>query len=439
MKNLYVGAAKVNIDLTEELQPYPSFNRVPFEGVYSECNMRVIVVDNGKTQAAVLGYDLGGIPSDPELKHKIEAKFGITAEHIFLTATHNHTGCDIVMSPDREDRKKAAGYQKLLEERTMEALEKARKNMRCARYGYGEGKSYINGNRDMATSMGTFTQGYEPEGYCDRTVSVMKFVDENDDLIAAVVNYGMHATLGFLDVDVDGKTKSSGNIPGIAEEYVEARYGNDSVVLWTSAAAGDQNPELYCLRDYGEDGFPYMARLVPGLQYNMIRIMGKRHGVDICNTIDRIDTYSSRMPLKFGQKMIELPAQKFEAPFDHQRINDLTNHIYKPEPGEELPVAVPDEEHTVPLYIQELIFGDIAFVGVAAEIYALIGKACKEISPYRKTMVITHIGPNAGYVIDRTSVSHQCFEQFGPIRAGGCDEVIAEGVRSLFDDMLEDT
>jgi hypothetical protein len=320
----------------------------------------------------------------------------------------------------------------------MEALQKAMSSMKSARYGYGEGKSYINGNRDMSTPMGTFTQGYEPEGYCDRTVSVMKFVDEEENLIAAVVNYGMHATLAYFDVDVDGKTKSSGNIPGIAEEYTENRYGKDAVVLWTSAAAGDQNPELYCLRDYGEDGFPYMARLIPGLQYNMIRIMGKRHGVDICDAIDRIHTYSRKMPLRFGQKIIELPAQKFEVPFDGQRINDLTNHIYKPEPGEKLPVAVPDEEHTVPLYLQEMVLGDIAFVGVAAELYALIGKACKEISPYRKTMIITHVGPNAGYVIDKTSVSHQCFEQFGPIRAGACDEVIAEGVRSLFDDMMED-
>ena len=214
-------------------------------------------------------------------------------------------------------------------------------------------------------------------------------------------------------------------------------FGGDAVVLWTSEAAGDQNPQLYCLRDYDQNGFPYMAKLLPGLQYNLIKVMGRRHGVDICKAINGIDKYNKNMPLKFGEAIIELPAQKFEEEFNGQWVNDITNHIYPLKEGEQLPKAVPDPDHTVPLCIQEMVLGDVAIVGIAAEIYSLIGKYCREASPYSKTMIVTHIDRSVGYIIDKTSVDHYCFEQFGRVQAGACDEIIPEGVRELFDKMNE--
>lgn len=438
MSDLYVGAAKSCINPTKEMMPYPSFNREPYTDIFSDCNMRAIIMDNGKTQSLILGYDMGGVPQKiVEMKAQIEKETGIPKSNIICTAAHNHTGCDIVFSPDSDDQAKAAEYQAMVWDITMKTVKAALQNKRHARYGYGEGKSYINGNRDMATELGTFTQGYEPEGYCDHTVSVMKFIDDEDKIIACLVNYGMHATLGFFEVDVDGKTKISGNIPGIAADYAEERFGENTVVLWTSAAAGDQNPQLYCMRDYDKEGFPYMAKTIPGLQYNLIRIMGKQHGVDICKTINSIHTYNKNMPISFGEKIIDLPGQTFEAGVNMQWVNDITNHIYPMKEGEQLPLPIDDPEHPVPLFVQEAILGDVAIVGIAAEIYALIGKACKEISPYKKTIIVTHVERSVGYIIDKTSVEHYCFEQFGRIKAGVCDEIIADGVRELFDEMME--
>lgn len=438
MSNLRVGAAKRCINPTEAMMPYPSFNRDnPFTAIFSDCNTRAIVIDNGTELAAVLNFDLGGVPEPAPLKARIEAETGIPKDHIFMSATHNHTGCDIVFSPKEEDQKKLAEYWTLVCEKAVEAVKAAKGVMRPARYGYGEGKSYVNGNRDMATELRTFTQGYEPEGYCDRTLSVMKFVDENGELICAIANYGMHATLGYFDVDVDGKTKVSGNIPGVAQDYAEARFGKDAIVLWQSAAAGDQNPQLYCLRDYEQNGFPSMARTIPGLQYNLITLMGKQHGVDICKAINSIDSYNKNMPMKFAETHIDLPSQRFPEGTDMQWINDITNHIYPLKEGERLPDPILTPEKKIPLYVQNAVLGDVAFVGIAAEIYALIGKACKEVSPYRKTMIVTHVDRSIGYIIDKTSVEHKCFEQFGPVQAGVCDELIAEGVRELFDEMME--
>lgn len=436
--SLLVGAAKQSINPTEEMFPYPSYQPGnPYVGVFTNCYVRAIVMDNGKDQALYVGFDLGGVPDTKILKTRIEEECGIPADHILFSAIHNHTGCDIVFSPFEEDRAKWKVYMDLVNDRTLAAVKEAVCAKRAARYGFGIGKSYVNGNRDMPCEDGTFTQGYDPEGYCDHNVYVMKFVDMEGKLIAAITSYGMHATLGYFDVDADGKTRCSGNIPGVAEEYAEERFGDGAVVLWASEAAGDQNPQLYCLRDYDKDGFPYMSKLLPGLQYNLIKVMGQRHGVDLCKAINSIDKYNNNMPMKFGQKIIDLPAQKFEEEFDGQWVNDITNHIYPLKDGEALPKAVPDPDSSVPLYVQEMVLGDVAIVGVAAEIYGLIGKYCREASPYAKTMIVTHVERSVGYIIDATSVDHYCFEQFGRIQAGACDEIIPEGVRQLFDEMNE--
>ena len=340
-------------------------------------------------------------------------------------------------SPDPADQAKWRAYMALVCDQAVVAAKDALARKEPARYGYGIGKSYINGNRDMACEDGTFTQGYEPEGYCDHNVYTLKFVAEDGRLIAAIVSFAMHATLGYFDVDADGKTRCSGNIPGVAAEYAEARFGQGAVVVWASESAGDQNPQLYCLRDYDQEGFPYMSRLLPGLQYNLIKVFGQRHGVDLCKAINGITKYNRNMPLKFGQKWISLPAQKFEEDYNPQWVNDITNHIYPLKEGEALPKAVPDPDSTVPLYLQTLVLGDVAIVGFAAELYALIGKYCHEASPYAKTMVVTHVERTAGYIIDATSVDHYCFEQFGKVQAGACDEIIPEGMRQLFDEMNE--
>ena len=213
---LTVGAARRLINPTEEMFPYPSYQfGNPFVGVYTNCYVRAVVMDNGKDQALHVGFDLGGVPDPKVLKPRIEAECGIPASHILFTAIHNHTGCDMCFSRDPEDQAKWRAYMALVNDMAVEAVKEAISKKRPARYGFGIGQSYVNGNRDMRCDDGTFTQGYEPEGYCDHNVYTLKFIDEEDRLIAAIVSFGMHATLGYFDVDADGKTRHPGCCRGV--------------------------------------------------------------------------------------------------------------------------------------------------------------------------------------------------------------------------------
>ena len=58
-----------------------------------------------------------------------------------------------------------------------------------AKWGYGTGKSYFNVNRDYPNEDGYWSQIDNYDGPSDKTLSVIKFTDDEDRLIAAVLNY----------------------------------------------------------------------------------------------------------------------------------------------------------------------------------------------------------------------------------------------------------
>ena len=133
------------------------------------------------------------------------------------------------------------------EEKLVSGLEQAARQahdkMQPAKIGYGEGKLYLNVNRD-AINEKTRLWSQEPnlDYPSDKTLAVIKIESLSGQLIAVYMNYAMHANSLFLNGMV------SGDFPGEAERYLERTY-DKAVAIWTSGAAGDQNP-LYWRADH---------------------------------------------------------------------------------------------------------------------------------------------------------------------------------------------
>lgn len=231
--------------------------------------------------------------------------------------------------------------------------------------------------------------------------------------------------------------KVSGNIPGYAEEYVENRLPG-SVVIWTSSAAGDQNPYLFCLTDYDSDGFPHFAKWLPGSQYQLIGILGRQHGVDICRGLNSICCKQENMPIRFTETHVLLPGQKPPAKADMATNSLYINHQKRLLKGEKLVVMEEDSNHPFDLYLQQAVLGDMAFIGLGAEVYSRLGRDCMEVSPYKKTFIVTHVARARGYIVDRYSADHTTFQAYGPIRPGKADEKILKAICAQFDRLAEE-
>ncbi|MCD7819585.1 MAG: neutral/alkaline non-lysosomal ceramidase N-terminal domain-containing protein, partial [Lachnospiraceae bacterium] len=196
MSQIQVGAGKAKIDVPKDLFPFPIYEGFRFDemGDAGSLYARAIVIDNGVTRFLFIGSDVTNAPGE-DLRQRIQEEFFIPVGNMFVTATHNHSapygggspGGGMLRNPEKAS--KEAAYRVVYEKGIFEAIKQALKNLRNARYGFGEGKSYINVHRDLLMEDGYWTQGQNFAGPSDKTLAALKFVDEEGNLIGAVVNY----------------------------------------------------------------------------------------------------------------------------------------------------------------------------------------------------------------------------------------------------------
>lgn len=449
---LNVGAAKVCINPSVDMYPFPPIKgdwgagEVAPVAVYDDMNCRAIAIENGTKKILFLSYELPRVPNIPELAGLIAKETDFPQEDIIITATHNHTGVfpHAYQGELTQEEKVFIEKYKLIQiEKGIEVAKKAVDNMRPARYGYGESESYINTNRDLQTPFGYWVEARNLAGYSDKTLAIVKFVDMNGKLIAALLNHGTHCTCAFLMKDADGQYKTSGNLSGIACCFAEEHYGDDAVVLWTSGAAGNQNPLLSHGMQYEyPDGYSTSISYPDGVGYMQMEYMGRMHGADAVKGIDAIVKYSSNMPMTHLRRNVLLPAQKVKGGTSGEVIlfraggNGLrTDNVVPILP--QYPEMEDDINNSNELKMQVLILGDIAIILANAELYAQIGRDMKKASPYRKTFVVTHSDTNIGYVLDKSSVDEKVFQAFTWIKPGSSDELILNCENELFDEVLK--
>ncbi len=453
--SINVGAAKLSITPTQDMLPLPAMVG-QYEGVREgeEINVRAIVIDNGEKIFLLESFELGGVPCPEILRPAITNAYGINDENMLIVGTHNHSAPHVAgrkhptgIETNVEVPANQRAYTDMVVENGIKVVGMAIDNMRPAKYGFGEGKSYINVNRDQLFYEGYWMQGAAFDRPSDKTLAVIKFVDEDGKLIAAVLNYAMHSTTSFCTRDTDGKVKVSCDIPGIACNFVEEHYGDGAVCMWQSGAAGNQNPMFVGIMPvYDKDGKMRERRRLPGAAYEQGVVFGQQHGIDALQVLNKIDAQKSSMKITTVDDMLYFPTQKFpHDKFDWSRHRLVVDNLLEwsgdigpedPQPEKELAEMIPTGE-TTPMKAQLVILGDIAIYGVACELYNEIGMLCKEASPFKKTIVTTHIGdPAVGYILDDSSAGHKVFQSFGLVGAGHNNEIVVEGMLKMFDKAL---
>jgi hypothetical protein len=229
-----------------------------FNGVLDPIHIRSVVLDNGRTRVGLVAIDAGAMPTD--LYRKVSARAAeelkIPASQLLMSASHTHS------VPFRLDGS--------VEEVILRSLRESIARLQPARVSWGTGVSHINVNRDRVDpKTNRWWEGPNYLGTSDKTVAVVRIDTPAGKPIAVYYNYAVHAVItGTLDM-------ISGDIPGAASRYVEESLGDDAVALFTSGAAGDQNPiyfnQTYELRDiriaeYAQRGQDISNAMPPGGQ-----------------------------------------------------------------------------------------------------------------------------------------------------------------------------
>ncbi len=376
---LRAGAAKV--DITPPKEMFPLEGGQTYGSVHDPLYVRALVLDNGTDKMALISVDAGQVRNGNEIFQALTQELGIPRQRIMLSATHNH---NTPTSGTLKDPKQAAQYFQQLKKGVVDAAKQANARLQPARVGYGTGKAYVNTNRDEKIGEG-YHMGYVPEGPSDKTVAVLTVTKPTGEPIAVYANYAVHAVVMYRSRTRDGHVQITGDLPGATSNYVEERLGNNAIALWTSGAAGDQNPMF--MSTYNQDHPDVFDQGPAG--WGILDVQARRLGEEIVRVTKRTHNTTDRAVLWGTTGSLTCPGRQRAEP---------------PKPGEApggylAPVNVKmidGDPVTIPMSL--LMINDIALAGVSAEVFTEIGQQLKREAPFDRTMMVTLMPDGIGYI-----------------------------------------
>lgn len=439
-----VGAGKV--DITPDPKNIPE----PYTSIHDPIFTRAILVQNGAASALLVNLDVGNIPSGftEKVEAEITAQYGIPAENMIVSAVHIHSSAgSLGGGPQGSQAAPSAKMQAFVDKAhqgILEAVKQAHDSLQPAEMGFGEGKLYLNVNRDaIDPATRRWAQQANTEFPSDKTLAVLEFRKPGTDQpIAIYMNYAMHAVTMFLRGDI------SGDFPEIASRYIESNYDGKAVAVWTQGAEGDQNP-LYMRpilginearihnemdpakpQDPGEYNDAIMRLFLGGVKrselpldpklaaqsWQVVEAIGTIAAEEVLRVMGEISHYNTAPMIQGSSALVTCPGRKR---LDNAREGFEGRY---------------DDGPPASVTVGALRIGDVAIGRVNGEPYSKIGQEVKDGSPFKETMVVVLAsgGQSGGYMPSDDAYGHNTFQALGTHFKPGCAEMgIVKGIDEL--------
>jgi len=362
---LQAGTAKVDITPKKPVRMAGYGSRKGLStGVHDPLSARIVVFENNDKRLVLVSTDLIGF-YDGTAEHTrkvILDEFQLEPSELFLSAIHTHAGPSLTINKEKGHPNNLE-YTERLKVKLIEVIRKASSNMGPIYIGAGIGYSPVGMNRRElrfdSSGNSSIRLGCNPYGPTDKEVLVVKMTKPDGRLIATLFDYASHATcLGGKNYTI------SGDVLGLAEQFVEKILGEDVIAAAFAGASGNIDPWFRVLPAFNTE---------PGWIPEPV-LLGTMLGEEVVHVFRDIGKVSSGGEIASAFVTLELPGKP--------RNETTIEKDYPP----------------TSLNITAARVGDIAFVGIGCEVLTEIGMAIKAASPYKHTFVISHCNGAAGYL-----------------------------------------
>lgn len=282
---LTAGATAVEITPTDSqfLFGYPHVERYS-TGVHDPLWSSALYLSDGATELLFIANDIVNFTRDQvgEIRRRIAEGSSVPAEHIFVTATHTHSGpkmCDTLSNAADEAVPPAdEAYVRFFQDRLVEAALAAVADAAPAEAGLA-----------VADATGVGTNRRDPNGPRDPQVPVLAVRRPGEEkLIAVMTVYAMHPTVLHED-----STLISGDFPGLARQKLQQSLGANCAVLYHTGAGGNQSPR----------------HVVTGQTFAEAERLGGMFADAVAKALPQIE-YRSEIPLAVARRTIEPPPRE---------------------------------------------------------------------------------------------------------------------------------
>ncbi|MCI2048844.1 MAG: hypothetical protein LKJ76_03885 [Lachnospiraceae bacterium] len=384
-----------------------------FGGVMDDIYTRVIALGDGTEKSLLISFDLDKAPMPELWIPDLSETYNIPEENILYIGIHTHSAPVVGNRPlnPKEDKSTKSvevqnaclAYESFIYTQLKEAVKEALNSMRPAKMRWAFDESYVNTNRNqdyylkhkLNNSSIRNALGTSPASPCDHTLFAMQIDDEKGVPVAFFINHPTHniVTIGNR-CGKDSKVAITGDMGGRCSGYLEKEF-DGAVAIWSSGAAGDLNAAMsvqiyYPDPETGDVSEVYLTD--PESPRVLLDMMSGRHFEDIRRALRNLNEGTDTITIHGKIAWSETPAR------------NVFGHMPGPfqyEYGDNIP------PYRIRLHLISL--GDVSLFGIGGELYQSLGKAIKEASPCKNTIVINHdasLIDDAGYIHDDATLKH---------------------------------
>ena len=457
MNDLKAGFARVNVTPMLGIHVSGYFKERIADGVLDELEINALALESGNAKVLLLSMDICHISTKrcADFRRHIEEATGVPADHIFIHATHTHTGP--VMEPygTKEDTHATSSqpqdplfeeYIQFVDRRMVEVAVLALQDLKPARLGYAVSSApriafirrYVMTDGTVHTNPGVNNpEVVRPAGETDERVNVLR-IDQEGGYSIVLVNFGDHP-------DTVGGCKITADWPGFLRRKVEKALDNTRCIFF-NGAQGDVNhvnvfPKEGDLNDMFMD-FDDVSR-----GYGHARHMGNVVAGSVLQVYDKV-AWTDVDSLGGMTRTFEVPSQMptpEEMPLAHKYhdLHKAGRDDLIPYRGMMLTTVVAGAgrkvrlEHgpeSFPMTLSGLTVGPFAFVGIPGEPFTGIGTALKEAEGYTLVLPMCLVNGAEGYFPMMDCYEEGGYETSGSrFKAGVAELIIKEGLELLGD------
>lgn len=403
-KTFMAGASKNEITPHSYLFPMPLLYVLKIRDVNDPIYARALVMSNGKEQFLYIALDMTLVPKAQETLTFISKNTGIPEKNILISATHTHSVSAMsLMDFGFVGNKKLDIWYNQIQQTLLKTVAEAQRNMQPAKYGYGQGISRINVNRDILVK-GKSILGSNFERESDKTLRMVRIDDLKGRPIALIVNHATHSVI--MNGALQGLGTSLSADLGLTSSKVEKQLGS-AVVLWSSGAAGDQNPRIAAQQTLIDQKGKVIHKML-GLDASsvILEYLTDEHARDILSAYKTLQATNTDAPMLTHLKTVEAEMK-----------GDAGKKSYR---------------------LQIFTLGNIAFLTVSAEVVSSIGREMMQISPYEQNILMTMTNGYEGYIADDWHYDHNAFEVGDGVnktKKGSAKKAVLKGFEELFEEM----
>ena len=388
----HAGCAEVTITPPVGVSLAGYFHDRVSETVRDDLHAKALVLDHNGSRIAIVACDLICVDGEAvnPAKQMIEEQVGIPPSHVLICATHTHTGPELrktAVVPRMDE------WVEELPGKMAQAVGEAAESMFTATLHPGrtcvEGYSFnrlfrMTDASEVFGQRGGQAKPLGAAGPIDPELQAVGVVDEQNRLRGLLINFALHP-----DVIGGGSANFiSADWPGEVGRTIKGVYGDDVVTLFLQGTCGDINHRPHHPTNLPTSGPRKAMQLGRGLAGAAMVAWERAEPL----TELALDGRLEHIPVLYYTRDEKLLAE-IEELKSRENLHDFDKFLIERTESWEHD----GKEADVPVHC--LRIGDLAIVGLPAEIFVRIGLEIKHWSPAEFTMAVELAnGRASGYV-----------------------------------------